>query len=237
MDQLNRTRLEVLAGARGGPHVSIYMPLSRRALHDEQNEIRLKNALNTAAGELARWDAIGGEAGGLLAPARRRLDASRLARDGVEGLAVLIDNNRLAAYGLPCRCPDLVVVGERFHLKPLMDLVFKHESSSSDEDSGRVAEALGGELAGVDIREIVPAACNGRIDTLLLSRDDDVWGRYDRESESVRIHRDGRRLGDEDLLDLAAVESLLSGARVQLVDRDDVPGATVAAAVYRYPRI
>jgi hypothetical protein len=224
MNQLDRTVLEKLADDRGGPHVSIYVPLGREALHDEQNDIRLRNALKNAAGELARWDAIGGEAGGLLAPARRRLDANRLARDGVEGLAVLIDNNRLAAYGLPCRCPDLVVVGERFHLKPLMDLVFKHESSSSDE------------LAGVDIREIVPAACNGRIDTLLLSRDDDVWGQYDRESEAVQIHRDGRRLGDEDLLDLAAVESLLSGARVQLVDRDDVPGATVAAAVYRYPR-
>jgi hypothetical protein len=100
----------------------------------------------------------------------------------------------------------------------------------------RIEQWLGTERASGDLRQIVPAACNARIDTLVVSSNVAAWGTFDRTSEEIALRRAAREPGDEDLLNIAAVEGLLTGARVHVVDRTDVPGVTVAAALFRFPR-
>jgi hypothetical protein len=59
------------------------------------------------------------------------------------------------------------------------------------------------------------------------------WGRVDRDTGAVALHAEAQR-DDEDLLNVAAVETLLSSGTVYAVDPDEMPDAAAIAAVLRY---
>jgi hypothetical protein len=81
--------------------------------------------------------------------------------------------------------------------------------------------------------EVVRAARWGRLDTLILAEGQHVWGRFDEQADRVETHRE-LQAGDDDLLDRAALETLLNGGEVKVVDRDHVPGGGYVAAILRY---
>jgi hypothetical protein len=72
-----------------------------------------------------------------------------------------------------------------------------------------------------------------RVDTLFLSEEDAVWGRYDVENDKARVH-DERRPGDEDLLDRAAAETIKTGGAVLSLPRRRMPVPEPVAALLRY---
>jgi release factor family 3 len=84
--------------------------------------------------------------------------------------------------------------------------------------------------------EIVPAAHDGRVDTLFVARGVRLWGSYDSKAREVRPQEDqsAQRNGSEDLLDLAAVQTFLNGGTVYAVPQREVPGGQVMAAIFRY---
>ncbi len=88
-----------------------------------------------------------------------------------------------------------------------------------------------GAVAAVD--DVVRAAVEGRVDTLFVPAGDQVWGAVDAGTHEVVLH-DERRPGDEDLLDLAAVQTLSQSGTVFAVPAEDVPGTGPAAALLRY---
>jgi hypothetical protein len=101
----------------------------------------------------------------------------------------------------------------------------------------RQAEQLLGEedaRATADAAEIVAAAHDGRIDTLFLAPDAELWGRYDENRRQVIAH-DQRQAEDDDLLDYAATLTLLKGGHVTVMPKTAIPGAGLAAALLRYP--
>src|SRR5690625_7977106 len=67
-----------------------------------------------------------------------------------------------------------------------------------------------GELTSTDIAEIVAASAFSRIETLFVQRGVSIWGRFDPNTGNVEVH-DEQQDGDEDLLDLAAVNTYLNG--------------------------
>jgi hypothetical protein len=83
------------------------------------------------------------------------------------------------------------------------------------------------------IEEIVPAAFNGRVDTLFVATNSQQWGTYDANDNTVELHPQAKR-GDFDLLDAAAVQTVLNGGTVYAVPPEQVPGAGIVAAVFRY---
>ena len=84
-----------------------------------------------------------------------------------------------------------------------------------------------------DLEAIVKAAYNGRVDSLFISEDGDhYWGKFDGDSQSVEIHN-SKEDDDEDLLDLAAVHTLLNKGTVYTVEEEKLPGETVSA-IFRY---
>lgn len=89
------------------------------------------------------------------------------------------------------------------------------------------------ERAGHTIDAIVPAAYFQRIDTLFVPRTTGLWGDFDPEKNHVQVH-DERQAGDQDLLDFAAVHTLLNGGRVYLVEPDELSVGTLPAAIFRY---
>jgi hypothetical protein len=83
------------------------------------------------------------------------------------------------------------------------------------------------------VSEVVPAAHHGRVDVLWVALGVEVWGRFDPQTGNVE-RRDEPEPGDEDLLDLAALQTLTKGGTVYGVESALVPGGGPVAALYRY---
>lgn len=84
-----------------------------------------------------------------------------------------------------------------------------------------------------ELRAIVSAARFGRVDTLLVAEGQSVWGRHDPQSDQIEIEREPTPR-NEDLLDYAAVHTLLQGGAVQVLPRDEMPDRNLACAIFRY---
>lgn len=108
--------------------------------------------------------------------------------------------------------------------------VFRREREQAREDFG---DRLGTGRASGDLAEVVPAAMDGRVDTLFVASGVRRWGAFDAEQRAVE-HHDEQTAESEDLLDLAAIHTQLNGGTVYAVDPDEVPDGGDVAAVYRY---
>lgn len=101
------------------------------------------------------------------------------------------------------------------------------------------ALALFGRLAGAerrcsDPREVIEAACQGKLQTLFVASDRPLWGVVDPVADAVEIH--GACVpGDEDLLNVAAIRTYLAGGTVYVVPAADVPGDRSQAGIYWLP--
>jgi hypothetical protein len=84
-----------------------------------------------------------------------------------------------------------------------------------------------------DLPQILPAACQGQIETLFVERGAHRWGRFDAQSGEVRLNGRAEPGVDDDLLDLAAVQTLLSRGTVYSVEAGKCPSPPICA-VLRY---
>jgi hypothetical protein len=98
----------------------------------------------------------------------------------------------------------------------------------------RIKARLGTAEPTVAIRleEILAAARDGRVDSLLIAADETIWGHFD-EGRGVAAAR-GTPTGEEDLLNLAAVMTLATGGAAFSLPRDQLPRSVPAAAALRY---
>jgi hypothetical protein len=107
------------------------------------------------------------------------------------------------------------------------------------QDQKRAAERFG-ELQGTgrashDIKEILPAALDGRIDSIFAAQGARVWGQYNQDTREIKVlDQDAARNGSEDLLDRAVVQTYLNGGKVFAVDPQEVPEGHSAVAIFRY---
>ncbi len=103
----------------------------------------------------------------------------------------------------------------------------------------RRAAALYRQLAGTgrtssDVEEVVRAAREGQIETLFLCRDRQLWGNYDEVADKVQVHEQPGP-ADEDLLNYAAIQTMVHRGTVYPVPADELPGQGPLAAVFWLP--
>lgn len=94
------------------------------------------------------------------------------------------------------------------------------------------------ELAGTpqtssNLREIVAASHNGRILSLFLAEGAEQWGFWDSEQGVAHVHHN-REPGDEDLLNFAAIQTLLHHGNVYSVAPVELPDGANLAALFRF---
>lgn len=89
-------------------------------------------------------------------------------------------------------------------------------------------------LASSDLHEVIPAAVDGRIESLIVPVGEQRWGTFEPESRRVELSQDETAAAGEDLIDLAAVRTFLNGGAVYAVDQQVLPEKDVVAAVFRY---
>lgn len=88
--------------------------------------------------------------------------------------------------------------------------------------------------SSMTVEDIVPAALNGRVDTLFLDKNAMIWGVYDPKDLSVRTHEE-QNLSNVELCNKVAIEVLLHGGEVYLTDQETMPQPySEMNALYRY---
>jgi hypothetical protein len=84
------------------------------------------------------------------------------------------------------------------------------------------------------LEEVVGGAHDGRVEALFVARGERRWGSWDPEERKVELHG-GQSPGNEDLLDLAAVQAFLHGGEVFAVPPEEVPEpGEPLAAIFRW---
>ena len=172
MDALGTRDLRSLTQEQSGPCVSIYLPTHVGGENGQQDPVRLKNLLQSAEQQLAQtW----------LRPAdaRRMLQAARdLPGDAGfweargRGLAIFITPEAFSRYRLLQSVHELVLVGKRYYLKPLLPLFNGSERFfvlSLSQNRARLLRGSRGELQEVQV-EGLPAGMKEALNYTVVDR-------------------------------------------------------------------
>jgi hypothetical protein len=122
MDILTMAELKTLSGRYPDWCVSLFMPTHRRGKETQQDPIRFRNLLDKADARLQSKGVRSSDVKEMLKRARRLLNDQAFWLHQSDGLAVFLDSEACRVYRLPLRFEELVVISDRFHLKPLLPL-------------------------------------------------------------------------------------------------------------------
>jgi hypothetical protein len=112
-------------------------------------------------------------------------------------------------------------------------LVEPHFLRGREAAIARYLELRGTGRTSNDVREVVWAAHDGRIDVLFVAIGVQVWGTYVANTRTLDIG-DERPGENEDLLNLAAIHTMLNRGTVHAVPPAEMPDDAPVAAVLRY---
>lgn len=135
---------------------------------------------------------------------------------------------------------DEAIRGNPEHLRPeqlrekAWDILEPYLTRRVAEAQANFEQAQAYGRATDDLKAIVLAARDGRIGAFFGARDCEHWGRVPDLGEDVQM-RAKLELGDYDLIDYAAIKTMLQSGHAYLMDADAVPGdGNGAAAILRY---
>lgn len=123
MKSLSKDELKALMNAQNPPCISLFMPTYRVGTEIQQNQIRFRNLLRQAEEELLANGLRVSEVKKLLEPAQGLLGNVIFWRQQSDGLAVFLSVDVFSYYRLPINFDELIVVAERFHVKPLLPVL------------------------------------------------------------------------------------------------------------------
>jgi hypothetical protein len=114
--------LTTLTTASNSTSISIYAPTERLGVETQQNPIRFRNLVRQAEEQLLAQGLRGQDAKELLQPIYE-LDNYDFWQHQSDGLAIFLSPNQFRYYCLPITFPQLTVVSDHFHIKPLLQLM------------------------------------------------------------------------------------------------------------------
>lgn len=121
---------------------------------------------------------------------------------------------------------------EELHQKGLLIIEDIH-GKALEEAKNQYRQHAGTGHASDNLREIVPAAFHGRVSLLFMTPGIERWGAYDPRSGEIRFSEKEQQ-GDVDLVDLAAIHTLMNGGAVHTLNVQEMVGNDAAAALFRY---
>jgi hypothetical protein len=117
--------------------------------------------------------------------------------------------------------------------KEAWPIVAPYVQKQQQDDRAQFEENKETDWASANVSAIVQAAYHGRIASLFLALDEEQWGTFDPRTSTIHLHETADP-GDEDVLDLAATQTILHGGTVYALERKDMPDHALLAALYRY---
>jgi hypothetical protein len=131
------------------------------------------------------------------------------------------------------------ITGNPENLKPeelrdrVWEIVKPHFLESQQAAIAQYHDLAGSGRTSTELKEAVAAAHYGRVDRLFVANGEQHWGTFNPDLNQVELHAD-MKPGDQDLLNLAAIQTILNGGTVYAVEPDQVPEDAPLAAVFRY---
>ncbi|MDZ8029966.1 hypothetical protein [Nostoc sp. DedSLP04] len=123
MQLISKEEIKTLIEQPKGNCVSIYMPTHPAGPEVRQNPIRFKNLVREAEARLIDAGFEQEEAIALLEKSQEIDTQEFWEQMGEQGLAIFISENIFRYYPLPIDFQELVVVTDRFHIKPLLPIL------------------------------------------------------------------------------------------------------------------
>jgi hypothetical protein len=117
--------------------------------------------------------------------------------------------------------------------KLALEIVRPYFQKAENDAIAQYRQSSGTGLTSGNIKEIIRAACDGRVGLLFIATGNRQWGIFDEESKDVQLHQK-METGSEDLLDFSAIQTLLNGGTVYSLSQDKMPDDKPIAAVFRY---
>jgi hypothetical protein len=100
----------------------------------------------------------------------------------------------------------------------------------------RYGKAYADSLASSDLKTVLQAARDGRVDTLFVAKNRKVCGKLHESSGILQVQELAEGATDaEDLLNYAVERTLLTSGTVYTFEEDHIPGREALAAIFRYP--
>jgi len=163
-------------------------------------------------------------------------DTSPLILAGVEYLHPIYKKtnnyNQLYQHGLYGNPEDLSPEELHKQIWPIIEPLFQSSKKKAIEQykelSGKKSK-----LVSDDIKEILTAAFEGRVELIFVRIGINNWGKFNPESGLISIH-ENREPDDEDLTDLAYVYTILTKGSVYTLSRSDSNIMSNIAAIFRY---
>ena len=121
---------------------------------------------------------------------------------------------------------------EQLH-KLALEIVRPYFQKAENDAIAQYRQSSGTGLTSSDIKEIIRAACDGRVGLLFVATGHQQWGIFDPESKDVQLQQK-MEPGSEDLLDFSAIQTLLNGGTVFSLPQEKMPDDKPIAAVFRY---
>lgn len=111
-------------------------------------------------------------------------------------------------------------------VKPVFD---KAENNARE----KFQQFNGNDLVSSNLEEIIKSVYQNRVDSLFVELNSHLWGRYLEDKNEIIIdNAPGEE--NEDLLDLAAVKTFMTGGKVFVIKRDEMPNGSPACALFRF---
>lgn len=112
------------------------------------------------------------------------------------------------------------------------ELLGAHWKHSLNADQERFEQHLGSNRVSSSIEEVLAAARDGRVETVFVARQRQLWGRCDPMSGAVTL-LDEMAPASEELLDRAAFDVLAHGGRAYALD-EEIHDGNDLAALFRF---
>lgn len=104
-------------------------------------------------------------------------------------------------------------------------------TTEADMIAARYADRSGTTKVSDEASTIIPSAIAGRVEALLYDPKAQLFGRYDASAENLVLTGEA---GDEDLIDIAAIETVRHGGSIHVLTDQDIPTNAPMAAIFRY---
>lgn len=133
--------------------------------------------------------------------------------------------------------PGVEVSPDRLSIRELYDLAWPKVKPVLESDVERMIQeyhdGVGRDLATSDLEKVLLAAEQGRIRTLLVAKNKEIWGTFNFETKELEIKPD-QDVQTDDLLDMAALKVLQTNGEIYLLHADQMPDGKEVVALYRY---
>jgi hypothetical protein len=219
---------------------------------DAEKQLQFHTRAAPTQGTGSRAGVYHGQGGGIDDAQRKKylLEYCRLIDKGVRKalneknvpLVLACDDSLRPIYRQANTYPQLVAAAvegnpDRYSAEELHNLARRLVEPLHDEAGGQAATRYQNASANGHtferLEEVLPASCHGRIDTLFVKLGERRWGTLDASQQEVVVH-ESPEPNDQELLNLAAVQTFLKGGTVHVFSADRMPTGSPVAAILRY---